>query len=422
MTGYQRREDDRVDHVRAELDPLERGSPHDRQGDGAEDKLEEQERGRADRRDVEQRELARRLGGQRAHVQEEAVRAGDLAGAAERERESDRPVADRGDREVRQDLHHPETGVLRAREADLEEQEPGLHEHDEHGGDDHPDRVQARDRVLEGRPVLRERRSGDEQQCSERHGGRQDDTSHLAQPPWASFKPRYARSGGRSLARCRRFGRGISPRCRGTLYLGAPNWPACAMRGRLTAMVTANLPTMTSTGAGAASLPAFAARRPGGAGRRPQRRSCRPRRSSRGSLRRRPSSGRKLSGSMRARRSEPSHVAPFRWRGVVSPAATAAAITPTTARTPAAGIKRFMSSYALGSPAGPAAGAPRGRRQARCGLVSAVNATAWPSRMVHTPSALSPVSTPLPLPRPRSENRTWTRWSPRSRISCNQMR
>ena len=36
------REDDRVDDVGAELDPLQRRSPDDRQGDGAERELEEE--------------------------------------------------------------------------------------------------------------------------------------------------------------------------------------------------------------------------------------------------------------------------------------------------------------------------------------------------------------------------------------------
>src|SRR5919201_1119012 len=62
---------------------------------------------------------------------------------AEREREPDRPVQDAGDREVRDDLGDDRARVLAAREADLEEGETGLHEHDEAARDDHPDRVDA---------------------------------------------------------------------------------------------------------------------------------------------------------------------------------------------------------------------------------------------------------------------------------------
>ena len=68
----QRREDDRVDDVDAELDALERRAPHDRQRDGAEDELEEQLR--LDRRVGEAHDREGRL---RIAVvaQEEAVRA-----------------------------------------------------------------------------------------------------------------------------------------------------------------------------------------------------------------------------------------------------------------------------------------------------------------------------------------------------------
>ena len=130
-------EDDRVDDVDAELDPLERRAPHDRQRDGAEDELEEPLR--LDRRVGEPHDGERLL---RVAVvaQEEAVVADDVADA-EREGEADRPVHERRDREVREDLRDHGACVLPAGEPDLEERKTGLHEHHETAGDDHPQRV-----------------------------------------------------------------------------------------------------------------------------------------------------------------------------------------------------------------------------------------------------------------------------------------
>ena len=130
-------EDDRVDDVDAELDPLERRAPHDGERDGAEDELEEPLR--LDRRVGEPHDGERR---QRVAVvaQEEAVMADDVADA-EGEGEADRPVHERGDREVREDLRDHGARVLPTREPDLEERKTGLHEHHETTGDDHPQRV-----------------------------------------------------------------------------------------------------------------------------------------------------------------------------------------------------------------------------------------------------------------------------------------
>ena len=152
-----RAEHDRVDHVGAVLDPLQGGAPHDRQRDRAEHELEEQERRRADVVGLQERELLRRLGRHGAHVQEEPGVTRDRPRAAEGEREPDRPVRKRGDREVRQDLRDPGAGVLGAREADLQEGEARLHEHHEHRRHDHPGGVQAGDGFLERRSVLCER-------------------------------------------------------------------------------------------------------------------------------------------------------------------------------------------------------------------------------------------------------------------------
>ena len=137
-------EHDRVDHVRAVLDPFQRGAPHDCQRHRAEHELEEQERRRADVVGLQERELLRRLSGHRAHVEEEPRVPRDRSRAAEGEREPHRPVGKRGDREVGQDLRHPGAGVLHAREPDLQESESRLHEHHEHRRHDHPGGVQAR--------------------------------------------------------------------------------------------------------------------------------------------------------------------------------------------------------------------------------------------------------------------------------------
>ena len=68
------------------------------------------------------------------------MRPDDVA-VAEREGEADGPVGQRGDREVGEDLRDHCAGVLRAREADLQEREARLHEHHEQGRDDDPERV-----------------------------------------------------------------------------------------------------------------------------------------------------------------------------------------------------------------------------------------------------------------------------------------
>ena len=130
-------EDDRVDDVDAELDPLERRAPHDGERHGAEDELEEPLR--LDRR-VGQAHHGERLQRVAVVAQEEAVMADDVADA-EGEGEADRPVHERRDREVREDLRDHRARVLPAGETDLEEREAGLHEHHETAGDDHPQRV-----------------------------------------------------------------------------------------------------------------------------------------------------------------------------------------------------------------------------------------------------------------------------------------
>ena len=67
-----------------------------------------------------------------------------IARATEGEGETTGPVGERGDREVREDLRDDGAGVLRPREADLEEGEARLHEEHEERGDQDPDGVDAR--------------------------------------------------------------------------------------------------------------------------------------------------------------------------------------------------------------------------------------------------------------------------------------
>ena len=93
-------EDDRIDDVDAELDPLERRPPHDGERHRAEHELEEPLR--LDRR-VGQPHHGERLQRVAVVAQEEPVMADDVADA-EGEGEADRPVHDRRDREVGEDL------------------------------------------------------------------------------------------------------------------------------------------------------------------------------------------------------------------------------------------------------------------------------------------------------------------------------
>ena len=156
-------EHQRVDDVRAELDPLECGSPDDRQRHGAEGELEEELR--LDRRVRERHdpELGREQGQPvrfcriRTEVgEEEPGRMPDQVTGAEGEREPADPPAERRDREVREDLRDHGPRVLASGEPDLQEREAGLHEHHDHPGDDHPEGVDA-DGLLEltGDPEVR---------------------------------------------------------------------------------------------------------------------------------------------------------------------------------------------------------------------------------------------------------------------------
>ena len=137
----QRREDDRVDHVGAELDALERRAPHDRQRHGAERELEQPLRldrrvrgpGRSGRTPpADRRSLAAGAG--------VPIRSPSLEPVPNAKR-SHRVVTHGRDRQVDEDLRDPGADVLAAREADLEQREARLHEQHEDGSDDHPHRV-----------------------------------------------------------------------------------------------------------------------------------------------------------------------------------------------------------------------------------------------------------------------------------------
>jgi hypothetical protein len=131
------REPDAEDEVDPQLRPLGHRAPDDRERDAGEDDLE-QVAGRA--RDLGE-ELERLLPDRdhRLDRGEEARRADEAVAVAERDPEADGPVDDRRDAEDQHVLAGDVAGVLHPRQARLEEGEAGLHEHDEDGGDDHPD-------------------------------------------------------------------------------------------------------------------------------------------------------------------------------------------------------------------------------------------------------------------------------------------
>ena len=131
--------------------------------------------------------------------------ADDAAGRpAEGEHEADGPPGDRGDREVREDLRDHRAGVLRAREADLQEGEPGLHEHDERARHDHPGGVHADaqvelagDRLLQvcgvGRPMPEQqhgRQRHERRRSTPRRERARGKVERLIRPPRVGCTPR----------------------------------------------------------------------------------------------------------------------------------------------------------------------------------------------------------------------------------------
>ena len=212
-----RREHDRVGDVRAELDPLERGAPDDRERHRAERELEQPLR--LDRGVGQAHDAERGLRVAEA-LQQEAVGAHERA-VAKREREPDRIERDRGDRQVGEDLRDPGARVLRAREADLEQGEACLHEQHEHRRDEHEQRVQ-RNRVAQY-PVARCIEGVS--RCRDRHEQR-DDQRQRREPEGAFHRfdllvvvvrPSYGQPVQGSLASGRIFRAPVSPSGRNRL-------------------------------------------------------------------------------------------------------------------------------------------------------------------------------------------------------------
>ena len=204
------REEDRVDHVDAELDPLERRAPDDRQRDGAERELE-QELG-LDRR-VRQAHDPEGLLWVTVVARKNPCVTDELA-VAEREREADGPVQDRGDREVGEDLRDDGAGVLRAREADLQEREAGLHEDHEAAGDEHPDGVDRRRcpqyAAIAASSVSAYAAAGSSSERRGRAPRRTRINLIVIRPPGSEITSSSLRPAARgSLARCRRFASGF---------------------------------------------------------------------------------------------------------------------------------------------------------------------------------------------------------------------
>jgi hypothetical protein len=113
--------------------------PDDRQRDAGEHDLEQVAGRSRDLAEPVERLLADR--GQLGHRREESVRADQRAAVSEGEPVADRPVDERADPEDEDVLARDVSGVLHAGQARLQEGEAGLHEHDQDGGDDDPDRA-----------------------------------------------------------------------------------------------------------------------------------------------------------------------------------------------------------------------------------------------------------------------------------------
>src|SRR5450759_448148 len=131
---------DAEENVDDELRTLEHGPPDDRERYGAEDELEEPFRRRGNRAPGDRRQVELRAGTE-SRKETAAADEGEDATGSEGDAESDSPVRDRAHAQVGQDLGHYRAHILHPAEADLEHRETGLHEHDEAGGDDHPNRV-----------------------------------------------------------------------------------------------------------------------------------------------------------------------------------------------------------------------------------------------------------------------------------------
>src|SRR5204863_5575240 len=139
---------DAEDDVDPELRALGHRAPDDRERDAGEHDLEEVAGRTGDLTEPVERLLPD--GDHLVHRGEEAGVADEGAAVAEGEAEADGPVDERAEAEDEDVLAGDVAGVLHPREARLEEREACLHEHDEDGGDDHPDRARRDQQV----PVL----------------------------------------------------------------------------------------------------------------------------------------------------------------------------------------------------------------------------------------------------------------------------
>src|SRR5918994_257744 len=141
------REDDAEREVDPELRPLRHRAPDNRERDRGEYDLEEV-RGAGGNRS----EPGKRLGADR----EQLIRRGSEPRSAdepvpavpERDSEADEVVNERRYSEHQHVLRRDVPGVLHPRQARLEERETSLHEHDQNGRDDDPDRARGDDQLL----------------------------------------------------------------------------------------------------------------------------------------------------------------------------------------------------------------------------------------------------------------------------------
>jgi hypothetical protein len=175
--------EDRVDEA-AHADAVEQvaleagAADHGTRGDGrarvGEGELEQEEGHERDARGP--------VRGRRA-VQEEELVTDELVPGAEHEREADGPEQDAAERRVDDALEEDVADLPGPGEAGLQHHEPGLHEEDQEGRHQRPDRVQRVDHVLGGRRIRGALRAGHrvEERCEDLQGHQQEhDAEHLA--------------------------------------------------------------------------------------------------------------------------------------------------------------------------------------------------------------------------------------------------
>ena len=185
----QRAEDDRVDHVGGELDPLERGAPDDRQRDRAEHELEEQERGRVDRRTIPTNGMTFAVeAASELTFEEEPVRPRDRA-AARRRRARTRPPSNRARRSrSSRGSSRPPRRRSSPRENPISSRaKPACMNITSTAGDDHPRRVDRwRPSRSETGPWRRTRRLARKQRRDQRPSGPRASSlrRHVSIPPW----------------------------------------------------------------------------------------------------------------------------------------------------------------------------------------------------------------------------------------------